>query len=93
MARGPVLTLQDLRGSWGEGTAAASENGTGGEEDSPPAQDGDLPEADSLQAMERKHVQKILLRTGGNKAAAARILQVSRPTVHRMVKDFELYAP
>jgi transcriptional regulator with GAF, ATPase, and Fis domain len=43
--------------------------------------------------MERKHVQKILLRTGGNKAAAARILQVSRPTVHRMVKDFELYAP
>ena len=93
MARGPVLTLQDLRGSWGEGTAAASENGTGGEEDSRRAQDGDLPEADSLQAMERNHVQKILLRTGGNKAAAARILQVSRPTVHRMVKDFELYAP
>lgn len=93
MARGPVLTLQDLRGSWGEGTAAAPGNGTDGEEDSQPAQDGDLPEAESLEAMERKHVQRILLRTGGNKAAAARILQVSRPTVHRMVKDYELYAP
>lgn len=93
MARGPVLTLQDLRGSWGEGTAVPSGNGTDGEEGSQPAWADHRPVGESLESVARKHVQSVLLRTGGNKAAAARILQVSRPTVHRMVKDYELYAP
>jgi DNA-binding NtrC family response regulator len=93
MARGPVLTPQDLAGSWGDEPAAAARTGTYDDDDFRPAPDEGPREADSLEAVARMHVQKVLLRTGGNKAAAARILQVSRPTVHRMVKDYELYAP
>ncbi|MFC1661542.1 sigma-54-dependent transcriptional regulator [Gemmatimonadota bacterium] len=48
---------------------------------------------DSLASVERKHVQEILLRTGGNKSAAARILNISRPTLNRMIKEYELYLP
>ena len=40
---------------------------------------------DSLEAMERAHVRKVLQRTGGNKRQASRILGISRPTLDRMI--------
>ncbi len=38
--------------------------------------------------MERRHIQRVLVMTKGNKSAAARILEVSRPTLNRMIKDY-----
>jgi DNA-binding NtrC family response regulator len=49
--------------------------------------------AGSLADMERRHVQEVLIRTGGNKSAAARILNISRPTLNRMIKDYDLHLP
>ena len=40
---------------------------------------------DSLEAMERAHVRRILQKTGGNKRQASRILGISRPTLDRMI--------
>jgi DNA-binding NtrC family response regulator len=40
---------------------------------------------ESLEAVERAHVRKVLLRTGGNKRQACRILGISRPTLDRMI--------
>lgn len=48
---------------------------------------------ESLATVERRHVQEVLLRTGGNKSAAARILNISRPTLNRMIKEYELFLP
>ena len=91
MARGPSLTLADIEGQhWGLG------------KDTPP-RPGDLspetpkePEADakeSLAVVEKRHVERVLQMTKGNKSAAARILEVSRPTLNRMIKDFEIEVP
>jgi ActR/RegA family two-component response regulator len=43
--------------------------------------------------VERNHVQKVLFETDGNKSAAARLLEVSRPTLNRMIKDHQLVLP
>ena len=85
MARGNAVSLHDLEGDhWGPGPgrgpgAAARGDGAGDE--------------DSLAAVERRHVQRVLIMTKGNKSAAARILEVSRPTLNRMIKDYEIYVP
>ncbi len=47
-------------------------------------------EGDSLEAMERAHVQRILSRAGGNKSQAARILGVSRPRLDRIIAKHKL---
>lgn len=44
----------------------------------------------SLDAMERRYVQQVLLKTGGNKSAAARILDISRPRLDRMIDRHRL---
>jgi DNA-binding NtrC family response regulator len=54
------------------------------------AETGPRSNEDSLAAVERRHVQRVLLMTKGNKSAAARILEVSRPTLNRMIKDYEI---
>jgi two-component system, NtrC family, response regulator AtoC len=84
MARGNTLALHDLEGDhWGAGPGrphgAAVGNG--------PSDD------QSLEMVERRHVQRVLLMTKGNKSAAARILEVSRPTLNRMIKDYEIFVP
>ena len=49
------------------------------------------PEAsDSLEAVERMHVQRVLADTAGNKSAAARVLQISRPRLDRIIDRFNL---
>jgi len=49
-----------------------------------------LPENDSLSAVEKAHVQRILTRTGGNKQETARILGISRPRLYRMIEKYDL---
>ncbi|HUO87131.1 MAG TPA: sigma 54-interacting transcriptional regulator, partial [Thermoanaerobaculia bacterium] len=41
------------------------------------------PQALDLDAVERRHIQRVLQLTGGNKTAAARLLQVDRKTLQR----------
>ena len=44
----------------------------------------------SLESVERRYVQQVLLKTGGNKSAAARILNISRPRLDRMIDRHRL---
>jgi DNA-binding NtrC family response regulator len=75
-ARGPVITLEDL--SLGD-----AERLTG--PSTPPGPDGQ-----SLGAIEREHVRRILEQTGGNKRQAARILEISRPRLDRLIARYGL---
>lgn len=47
-------------------------------------------EGDSLEDMEKHHIQKVLDRTGGNIAQAAGILKVSRLTLYNKIKKYQL---
>jgi transcriptional regulator with GAF, ATPase, and Fis domain len=44
----------------------------------------------SLSVLEGRHVEKVLIHTGGNKQAAARILDVDRKTLDRMIKRHKI---
>jgi two-component system, NtrC family, response regulator AtoC len=91
MARGNALSLHDLEGDpWASG-------GQGGDRPrgfQPGSGAGyGVDEGDTLAAVEKRHVQRVLLMTKGNKTAASRILEVSRPTLNRMIKDYEIFVP
>lgn len=51
---------------------------------------GPAEELKSLAEIEGRHVGKVLNHTGGNKQAAARILQVDRKTLDRMIKRHDI---
>jgi two-component system response regulator AtoC len=90
LTRGPVLTLQDVEGEpWGDEKALQ----VGSTGDPLPGVSGSDHQEDSLAAVERRHVERVLQMTKGNKSAAARILEVSRPTLNRMIRDFEIKLP
>jgi DNA-binding NtrC family response regulator len=78
LARGPVIgrehVLLGVPRFGAEGGAAHSTN----------AQD------DTLVAVEAAHVQRVLDRTGGNKRQTARILQISRPRLDRLIEKHGL---
>ncbi len=48
------------------------------------------PAEQSLEAIERLHVQRVLTKSGGNKSQAARILDISRPRLDRMIDRHRL---
>jgi two-component system response regulator HydG len=48
------------------------------------------PEDRTLSEVERRHVQRVLADTGGNKSEAARILGISRPRLNRMAERWDL---
>ena len=48
------------------------------------------PDQRTLADVERKHVQRVLADTRGNKSEAARILGISRPRLDRMVERYDL---
>jgi DNA-binding NtrC family response regulator len=47
-------------------------------------------DADSLDAVERAHVQRVLARLGGNKSRAAETLGISRPRLDRIIEKHHL---
>jgi transcriptional regulator with PAS, ATPase and Fis domain len=59
-------------------------NLSGERESTSTAIDHDWP---TLEALERRYVDRVLDRTAGNKTAAANILGVDRRTLQRMLKD------
>jgi transcriptional regulator with PAS, ATPase and Fis domain len=46
------------------------------------------PELVSLREMEKRHIEAVLKSTGGNKAQASRLLDISRPTLDRKIADY-----
>jgi two-component system response regulator AtoC len=48
---------------------------------------------DTLDDAERRHVTAILSRTGGNKRAACRILEISRPRLDRILARHRIVVP
>jgi DNA-binding NtrC family response regulator len=89
MSRGPILTLAEIDGCfWGFGGPSVRKTG-----DTYPHRDDRRSDEASLAAVERTHVQRILYETDGNKSAAARLLEVSRPTLNRMIRDHNLVLP
>jgi len=90
MSRGPTLSLREVEGSvWGGGSESGA-RAPGARE--PSSGDGSQ-EGVSLAAVEGSHVQRVLFETRGNKSAAARLLEVSRPTLNRMIKEHHLVLP
>jgi DNA-binding NtrC family response regulator len=57
------------------------------------AQPDPRPEDDRLASVEAVHVQRILRRTGGNKRQTARILDISRPRLDRLIEKYDLEVP
>jgi two-component system response regulator AtoC len=51
------------------------------------------PEDDRLVSVESAHVQRILNQTGGNKRQTARILDISRPRLDRLIERYGLEVP
>lgn len=47
----------------------------------------------SLAAVERMHIQKILQSTNGNKASAARLLEIGLATLYRKMEEYGLSSP
>lgn len=78
LSRGPALSIEHL---------------TLGDDASRSGNDPLKPEDDSLSAVEKAHVQRILTRTGGNKQETARILGISRPRLYRMIEKYHLATP
>lgn len=74
MARGPFIRLEDLALGRDDADEALMTS----------------PEGDSLEAMERAHVQRILIKTQGNKSRAAQILKISRPRLDRIIAKYGL---
>ncbi|HEX6589113.1 MAG TPA: sigma-54 dependent transcriptional regulator [Longimicrobiales bacterium] len=75
LSRGPAISPEHIE---------AGESGGRG------SSDPFTPENDSLNALEKAHVQRILSRTGGNKQETARILGISRPRLYRMIEKYRL---
>jgi DNA-binding NtrC family response regulator len=46
-----------------------------------------------LSEVERRHIVRVLARTGGNKQAAARILAIDRTTLQRKLERYDLGKP
>ncbi|MGZ8540586.1 MAG: sigma-54-dependent transcriptional regulator [Chitinophagaceae bacterium] len=46
----------------------------------------------SLAAVEKQHIQKILQHTNGNKAKAARLLEIGLATLYRKIEEYQLNA-
>lgn len=76
LARGSVLSVDSLSLSEDEepGTAISDEPGV----------------VEALESVERTHVARVLKHTGGNKSQAAKLLEISRPRLDRMIVKYDL---
>lgn len=53
-------------------------------------QDGNGPHELSLAAVEKQHIQKMLQHTNGNKAKAARLLEIGLATLYRKMEEYHI---
>ena len=44
----------------------------------------------SLKEVEKKYIQHVLNKTQGNKTKASQILQITRPTLDKKIKEYKL---
>jgi DNA-binding NtrC family response regulator len=77
LAEGDTIAVDDLPDNLIGAAPAAS----------PPA------DPDSLEGVERRHVEEVLRRSGGNKVRAAKALGVSRRTLYRLIDRYGLGDP
>jgi DNA-binding NtrC family response regulator len=54
------------------------------------AEDAPLDEDLSLEAIEKRHIARVLLQSEGNRAAAARTLGITRATLYKKLKTYDL---
>jgi len=94
LTQGEVLTVDTLPISLDDDVEAAEpKNSEAGVSSQPSAQqqaEGDLP---TLREVERRHIVRVLLHTRWNKRRACAILQITRPTLDRKIKEFALEKP
>lgn len=84
LATGDEITVEDVRRVLDYNPGATSEQ-------SPPsAPETARPAAKSLSSLEREAILSALEKTGNNKAKAAELLGISRTTLWRKIKDFNL---
>jgi DNA-binding NtrC family response regulator len=76
LAHGPALTPEHFAL---QGPAPAAGAGQAGGED----------EIGTLAQAQRRHVERVLAHTGGNKSQAARILGISRPRLDRLLAQYQ----
>ncbi|HSM07847.1 MAG TPA: sigma-54 dependent transcriptional regulator [Gemmatimonadota bacterium] len=75
--------------------AIAEENLFLGATETAPTAAPDLsdPAQASLESMERYHIQRVLAKTGGHKANAAKMLGISRPRLNRLIDKYDITVP
>ena len=44
----------------------------------------------TLEELERRHIERVLDRLGGNQTAAAKVLGIGRKTLHRKIQEYGL---
>ena len=87
LADGEFITDRELAVSMPAPSAAAPQGSGCGESTAPAEKDADL-----LVNVERDHIQRALIRAGGNKKAAAQMLGLSRRALYRRLERLDLAA-
>jgi two-component system response regulator AtoC len=68
----------------------AEEAGTGTQVSAVPGAEGQLP---TLREIEKLHIMRVLAHTRWNKRRTCAILQITRPTLDRKIREFALEKP
>jgi len=94
LTQGDVLTVDTLPISLddeeGEPVEGKAEEAVASAQSAPPQAQGELP---SLREIERRHIVLVLQHTHWNKRRTCSILQITRPTLDRKIKEFRLEKP
>ena len=94
VTQGDVLTVDTLPISLddeeGEPVEGKAEEAVASAQSAPPQAQGELP---SLREIERRHIVLVLQHTHWNKRRTCSILQITRPTLDRKIKEFRLEKP
>ena len=90
LAKGDSLTLANLPVAQPSESISVPESVQPPPLDAADAIEGPLP---SLRDIERAHIVRVLMHTGWNKRRSCGILKITRPTLDRKIKEFQLERP